>query len=86
MPAHKAATCSCSSLRRGIASPMLTSVQHLGEQWLKYLRLRDLLRRSPEARQRYEDAKLRLVNEVGDDRTTSTEGKTEIVASLLDQA
>ena len=61
-------------------------VEHLGEQWLKYLRLRDLLRRSPEARQRYEDAKLRLVNEVGDDRTTYTEGKTEIVASLLDQA
>lgn len=61
-------------------------VEHLGEQWRNHLRLRDLLRRSPGARQRYEDAKLRLVNEVGDDRTTYTEGKTEIVASLLDEA
>ena len=61
-------------------------VEHLGEQWRNYLRLRDLLRRSPGARQRYEDTKLRLINEVGDDRTVYTEGKTEIVASLLEEA
>jgi GrpB-like predicted nucleotidyltransferase (UPF0157 family) len=61
-------------------------VDHLGEQWLNYLRLRDLLRRSPGARQRYEETKLRLINEVGDDRTVYTEGKTEIVASLLEEA
>ena len=61
-------------------------VEHLGEQWRNYLRLRDLLRRSPGARQRYEDTKRRLINEVGDDRTVYTEGKTEIVASLLGKA
>jgi len=61
-------------------------VEHLGEQWCNYSRLRDLLRRSPGARQRYEDTKLRLINEVGDDRTVYTEGKTEIVAALLEEA
>ena len=61
-------------------------VGHLGEQWRDYLRLRDILRRSPGARQRYEDTKLRLINEVGDNRTVYTEGKTEIVASLLEEA
>ena len=61
-------------------------VEHLGEQWSNYLRLRDLLRRNPAARQRYEDTKLRLINEVGDDRTAYTEGKTEIVATLLEEA
>ena len=61
-------------------------VEHLGEQWRNYLRLRDLLRRSPGARQRYEDTKLRLINEVGDDRTLYTKGKAQIVASLLEEA
>ena len=61
-------------------------VEHLGEQWRSYLRLRDLLDRSPAARHRYEDTKLRLINEVGDDRTVYTEGKTEIIASLLEEA
>ena len=61
-------------------------VDHLGEQWLNYLRLRDLLRHSPGARQRYEDIKLRLINQVGDDRALYTEGKSEIVASLLQEA
>lgn len=61
-------------------------VEHLGEQWRNYLRLRDLLRRNPGARQRYEDTKLRLISEVGDDRTAYTEGKTEIVATLLEEA
>jgi GrpB-like predicted nucleotidyltransferase (UPF0157 family) len=61
-------------------------VDHLGEQWLNYVRLRDLLRRSPEARHRYENTKLRLVDEVGDDRKRYTDGKTEIVAALLEEA
>ena len=85
MPARRAATCSCSSAPwHRIAHAHV--VEQLGEQWRKYLRLRDLLRRSPEAQQRYEDTKLRLITEVGDDRTTYTEGKTEIVASLLGEA
>jgi GrpB-like predicted nucleotidyltransferase (UPF0157 family) len=61
-------------------------VQHLGEQWYDYLRLRDLLRRSCGARQQYENTKLRLIGEVGDDRRVYTEGTTEIVASLLEEA
>lgn len=61
-------------------------VEHLGEQWRNYLRLRDLLRRSPRARQLYEDTKLQLLNDVGDDRTAYTDGKTDVVASLLDEA
>ena len=61
-------------------------VEHLGEQWHNYLRLRDLLRRSAGARQRYEETKLRLVNDVADDRAAYTEGKTQIVASLLAEA
>ena len=61
-------------------------VEHLGEQWRNYLRLRDLLLRSPGARQRYEDTKLRLINEFGDDRTLYTKGKAQIVASLLEEA
>ena len=61
-------------------------VEHVGEQWRNYLRLRDLLRRSPGARQRYEDTKLRLIDETGDDRIVYTEGKTAIVASLLNEA
>jgi GrpB-like predicted nucleotidyltransferase (UPF0157 family) len=61
-------------------------VEHLGEQWCDYLLLRDLLRRSRGARQQYEYTKLRLLDEVGDDRTAYTAGKTEIVASLLKEA
>ena len=61
-------------------------VEHLGEQWRNYLRLRDLLRRSPGARQRYENTKLRLINEVGGDRALYTKGKTKIVTSLLEEA
>lgn len=59
-------------------------VEYLGEQWCNYLRLRDLLLRSSEARERYEDTKLRLINEVGDDRASYTGGKSAIIASLLD--
>lgn len=61
-------------------------VDYLGEQFLNCLKLRDLLRRSPRARQRYEDIKQRLINQVVDDRALYTEGKSEIVASLLQEA
>jgi GrpB-like predicted nucleotidyltransferase (UPF0157 family) len=61
-------------------------VEHDGDQWNNYLRLRDLLRRSPGARQRYEATKLQLIKQVGGDRTAYTDGKTEVVTSLLDDA
>lgn len=55
-----------------------------GDQWRDYLRLRDLLRRSPEARERYEAVKLELVQRTSVDRKAYTRGKDEVVASLLD--
>jgi GrpB-like predicted nucleotidyltransferase (UPF0157 family) len=58
-------------------------VEHEGDQWLNYLRLRDLLRRSPRARSRYESVKLELAREFGDDRESYTEGKTDVVRELL---
>jgi GrpB-like predicted nucleotidyltransferase (UPF0157 family) len=58
-------------------------VEHGGSQWLDYLRLRDLLRESAAARACYSAAKTRLAEELGDDRKAYTEGKTEVVRSLL---
>jgi len=58
-------------------------VDHDGAQWLNYVRLRDLLRQSGEARSQYEAAKLRLVDEYGDDRKAYTHGKSAVVTSLL---
>lgn len=58
-------------------------VEHGGTQWSNYLRLRDLLGRSPTARAQYEAVKLRLIEEVGNDRKAYTEGKTEVVHALL---
>ena len=52
-------------------------------QWVNYLRFRDLLRHSRRARERYEAVKVRLVEEVGDDRTAYTDGKSDVVQSLL---
>jgi GrpB-like predicted nucleotidyltransferase (UPF0157 family) len=54
-----------------------------GDQWRNYLRLRDLLRASPEARDRYSAVKLSLLASSGSDRAVYTTGKTEIVSSLL---
>lgn len=53
------------------------------QAWRDYLRLRDLLRQSPEARIRYETVKLDLAQREPIDRTAYTIGKTEVVASLL---
>lgn len=58
-------------------------VDHDGAQWRNYLRLRDILRRSSDARDQYEGVKLRLVEELGPDRTAYTEGKTQVVTALL---
>jgi len=58
-------------------------VEHEGSQWRNYLRLRDLLRRSPEARHRYEAIKLKLTEQNPTDRKAYTTGKTEVVTSLL---
>jgi GrpB-like predicted nucleotidyltransferase (UPF0157 family) len=58
-------------------------VAYDGDQWRDYLRLRDLLRRSPNARERYEAVKLELVQPTSVDRKAYTEGKSEVVTSLL---
>lgn len=58
-------------------------VVYEGTQWSNYLRLRDLLRRSPDARYRYEAVKLRLAEECRDHRETYQERKSDVVASLL---
>ncbi|MBK9970388.1 MAG: GrpB family protein [Acidimicrobiaceae bacterium] len=54
-------------------------VDQEGEQWSNYLRLRNLLRRDPSARARYEAVKQQLAGQVADDRTAYTDGKTSIV-------
>ena len=61
-------------------------VEFGGEQWRKYVLLRDLLRRSPTARARYETVKQRVAAEVGDDRVAYTERKSGVVSRLLDEA
>jgi GrpB-like predicted nucleotidyltransferase (UPF0157 family) len=58
-------------------------VEHGGSQWRNYLHFRDLLRRSPEARDRYEAVKLELVERNPTGRKAYTTGKTEVVSSLL---
>jgi len=61
-------------------------VDHDGEQWRAYLRFRDILRRSPEARRRYEAVKLRLAQRKPVDRRAYTNGKTAVVTSIIDEA
>jgi GrpB-like predicted nucleotidyltransferase (UPF0157 family) len=58
-------------------------VDYGGLQWRNYVRFRDLLRSSSEARDRYEAVKLRLIEEHGDDRKAYTDGKSAVVTSLL---
>lgn len=58
-------------------------VEFAGEQWGNYLRFRDLLRRSPQARERYGNAKARLSETHMHDRRAYTDGKTIIVHDLL---
>jgi GrpB-like predicted nucleotidyltransferase (UPF0157 family) len=58
-------------------------VGYAGDSWRNYLRFRDLLRRSPDARQRYEAVKVELVERGTVDRKAYTHGKTDVVTSLL---
>jgi GrpB-like predicted nucleotidyltransferase (UPF0157 family) len=58
-------------------------VPHDGKAWRDYLSLRDLLRRCPDARVRYEEVKVELARRQPIDRSAYTIGKSEIVASLL---
>lgn len=55
-----------------------------GIAWRNYRVFVELLRRDPQARQRYEAVKLRLAEE-GTDRRSYTAGKTEVVTALLDE-
>jgi GrpB-like predicted nucleotidyltransferase (UPF0157 family) len=59
-------------------------VEYDGRSWRDYLRLRDLLRRSPDARRRYEGVKADLAHQDPVDRKAYTQGKSDVVASLLD--
>lgn len=61
-------------------------VEYDGDQWRNYLRFRDLLRSSPNARERYEAVKVALAPREPLDRTAYTSGKTEVVTALLDGA
>lgn len=60
-------------------------VGYESDQWRDYLRFRDLLRRSPAARERYEAVKTELAQPAPGpaDRKAYTSGKTEVVTSLL---
>ena len=58
-------------------------VGHGGQQWLDYLRFRDLLRTSADARSRYEAAKARLASEYSRDRPAYISGKSVVVSELL---
>jgi len=54
-----------------------------GDQWRDYLRLRDLLRASPSARQQYSMVKRRLLEVSGNDRSAYTTGKSDVVRGLI---
>lgn len=58
------------------------------DQWRRYLALRELLRSSGEARSRYGERKLELLNTLSGDnlRPQYTEGKTTVVHALLADA
>nr|WP_221377224.1 GrpB family protein [Actinoplanes polyasparticus] len=57
-----------------------------GDQWRAYLRLREILRRSARARERYEAVKLRLAEQRPVDRKAYTDGKSAVVASIIEEA
>lgn len=69
----------------GVRVAHLHVVPYAGDQWVRYLALREVLRGSPQARQEYEDVKLRLVAEVDGDRAAYTDGKTDVVLGLLER-
>jgi GrpB-like predicted nucleotidyltransferase (UPF0157 family) len=57
-----------------------------GEQWRKYLMLRDLLRTDAGARERYAAAKRELADRFPEDRKSYTDGKDEVMYRLLREA
>ena len=61
-------------------------VEHDGKQWHDYMRLRDLLRRSSTARDQYEQAKQQLAEDVRGNRVAYTDGKSNIVSLLINEA
>jgi GrpB-like predicted nucleotidyltransferase (UPF0157 family) len=61
-------------------------VDFAGEQWRNYLRLRNVLRGSADARAQYESVKRRLAAERVDDRRAYTGGKSAIVSLLLEES
>jgi len=60
-------------------------VEFGGEQWVRYLKFRELLRRDAAARQTYEETKLRLAEQFPDGRKGYTAGKDSTVRQLLAQ-
>jgi GrpB-like predicted nucleotidyltransferase (UPF0157 family) len=58
-------------------------VEYRGQQWDAYLQLRDVLRRSREARRAYAAEKVALARQHRTDREAYTAGKAEIVFRLI---
>lgn len=58
-------------------------VDYQGRQWCNYVRFRELLVRSPEARERYEKVKAMLADREHSDMRAYTTGKAEVVSALL---
>jgi GrpB-like predicted nucleotidyltransferase (UPF0157 family) len=58
-------------------------VEYQGRQWRNYIRFRDLLRRSPEAREQYETVKVALAARERSNRRAYTTGKTDVITTLL---
>ena len=59
------------------------AVPYEGDQWKRYITFRDLLRRDPDARRIYEQAKQRLTAQHPNSRADYTEGKGHTVHWLL---
>jgi GrpB-like predicted nucleotidyltransferase (UPF0157 family) len=57
-----------------------------GDQWRKYLMLRDRLRADAGARERYAAAKRALADRFPEDRQSYTDGKDEVIDRLLREA
>ncbi len=57
-----------------------------GSQWRNYLTLRDRLRADPSARERYARVKSELAERHPNDRAAYTDGKDDVVRSLLDNS
>ena len=56
-----------------------------GGQWHAYLCFREILRHSSRARERYEAVKLTLAEQRPVDRKAYTDGKSAVVASIIDE-